>query len=102
MIAAPKELLQNNGGGRIDDCGRDRDDRTPGADTVSKEASAILEVLCTVGGQGRGASTSSDGSTHNDSDSSSGSGGAEGHHPTATGPRLGTRSRLGITWASSC
>ena len=98
MIAASKELLQNNGGGRIDDCGRD--DRTPGADTVSEEASAILEVLCAVGGQGRGASTSSDGSTHNDSDSrsgSSGSGGAEGHHPKATGPRLGTRLQRGIT-----
>ena len=93
MIAASKELLQNNGGGRIDDCGRDRDDRTPGADTVSKEASAILEVLCAVGGQGRGARTSSNGSTHNDSDSSSGSSGggdAKGHHLTATRPRLGT------------
>ena len=95
MIAASKELLQNNGGGQIDDCGRGRDDRTPGADTVSKEASAILEVLCAVGGQGHGTSTSSDGSTNNDIDSSSGSsgsGGAEGHHPTATGLRLGTQS----------
>ena len=100
MIAAPKELLQNNGGGRIDDCGRGRDDRTPGADTVSKEASDTLEVLCAVGGQGCGASTSSDGSTHNDSGSRSGScgsGGAEGHLPTAKGPRLGTRVLRGIT-----
>ena len=92
MIGATKELLQNDGGGRFDDRGRDRDDRAPGADTESKEASAILEVLCAVGGQGHGASTSSDCSNNNDSDSSSGSGGAEGHPLTATRPRFGTRS----------